>query len=60
MTTVYCPVKDGQIDGGDCLVVCDIADRLIKASAAPEGIQWSEEQRQKCLRCQYHADLSEE
>ena len=60
MKTVHCPIKDAQVDGGDCLVICDVADRMIKPSVLPEGIVWNEEQRQKCLSCPYHADLDSE
>lgn len=57
MKTVYCPVKMAQIDGGDCLIVCDVADNMVKSTVLPEGIKWNEEQRQKCLSCQYHNDV---
>ncbi len=56
MKTVYCPVKKGQINGGDCIVICDVADYMIKPSVLPEKIEWNEEQRQKCLQCKWHAD----
>ena len=55
MKTVHCPVKGDEINGTDCLIVCDVADRMVK----PEGIKWDEEQRQKCLACKYHADIEE-
>ena len=56
---VYCPVKEGQIDGGDCLIVCDVADRCIKPTVLPTDIKWNEEQREKCINCQYHNDIEE-
>ena len=59
MKTVYCPVKDNQIDGGDCLIICDVADRLIKPSVLPKGIEWNEKQCEKCKNCQYHNDVDE-
>ncbi len=57
MKTVYCPVKGGQITGGDCLIICDVADRFIKPSVLPEGIEWNEEQCERCKNCQYHNDV---
>ena len=54
--TVYCPVKQGQINGIDCLVICDVANRMFKPTVIPEGIQWNEEQRQICKQCKYHDD----
>lgn len=57
MKTVYCPVKAAQVNGTDCMVICDVADRLLNPSALPGGIAWSEEQREWCLKCPYHADL---
>lgn len=57
MKTVYCPVKAAQVNGTDCMVFCDVADRLLNPSVLPDGIDWSEEQRERCLKCPYHADL---
>ena len=57
METVYCPVKDDRIDGGDCLIACDAADNTVKHTVLPECIKWSEEQRQKCLNCKYHYEV---
>ena len=54
--TVYCPVKDGEVDGGDCIIICDVADRLILPTVLPEGIVWDEQQREKCKACPYHDD----
>ncbi len=59
MKTVHCPVKGDEINGTDCLIVCDVADRMVKPTCLPEGIKWDEEQRQKCLACKYHADIEE-
>ena len=59
MKTVQCPVKGDQINGDDCLLICDVADRLIKPTALPEGIKWDEQQRIRCKACKYHADIEE-
>ncbi len=59
MKTVHCPVKDDEINGTDCLIICDVADRMFKSTCLPKGIEWNEEQRQKCLMCKYHADIEE-
>lgn len=53
MDTVFCPVANKDIDGGDCVVICDVADRLIKPTVLSEDIHWDEEQRAKCRNCQY-------
>ena len=60
MKTVYCPVKGAPINGTDCIIICDVAEKMIKPSMIPAGIEWNEEQRRKCLRCQYHDDLDED
>ena len=39
------------------MVICDVADRLLNPSVLPNGITWSEEQRERCLKCPYHTDL---
>ncbi|MCI8387035.1 MAG: hypothetical protein HFE63_01030 [Clostridiales bacterium] len=57
MKTVYCPVIDDQINGSDCILIVDVAEHLIKPSALSDRVVWNEEQRQKCLKCQYHDDL---
>ena len=65
--TVYCPIKESQINGSDCFTICAVADHEVKPvilyDGAPDNsvlhpsIEWNEEQRQKCLNCKWHADL---
>ncbi len=57
MKTVFCPVVDKDINGTDCLIICDVADNLLKPTVLPEGVVWSEEQRTKCKLCKYPADI---
>ncbi len=54
MKTVYCPVKKGRINGTDCMIVCDVADDMVKETVLPEGIIWNENQQKECLNCKYH------
>lgn len=58
MNTVFCPVMEKEIDGTNCLIICDVADKFIKPTVLPEGIKWSEEQRAKCKGGIYHSDIS--
>ncbi len=58
MKTVFCPVMGKAVNGTDCLIICDVADKLINPRVLPEGVEWSEEQRKKCKECQYHADIT--
>lgn len=61
MKTVYCPIKENQIIGDDCYLLCAIADEEVSPRVLPDGVgYWNEEQRQKCLKCKYHADLNED
>ena len=57
MNTVFCHVKNDQIDGNDCYIICEVADNMLKEKFLPQGIKWNEEQKQKCLNCPYHADI---
>ena len=58
MKTVYCPVLDRQVDGTTCLEIVLVADHEAKPAILPKDVkQWGEKQRQKCLNCQYHADV---
>lgn len=57
MKTIYCPVKDGQVDGTTCLDIVLVADKEAKPSILPCGLKWDEEQRKKCLTCKYHTDV---
>ena len=64
LNTVFCPVLNGQINGDDCLEICEVADRMIKPfvlydtpAVLPEGVLWNEILRRKCLTCPYHNDL---
>ena len=59
MKTVYRPVKGEQINGDDCLLICDVADKMVKPNVLPEGIEWNENQRSVCKSCKHHADLDE-
>lgn len=60
MKTVYCPIKEDQITGDDCYLLCAIADEEVSDRVLPEGVEhWDEEKRQICLKCKYHADLAE-
>lgn len=70
MNTVFCPVKNAQINGTDCYLMCDVADNVVNArvlydgapndSILPLSIKWNEEQRQKCQSCKWHADVGDE
>lgn len=57
MDKVYCPVKQDDIDGGEYLVICDVADRMIKPTVLPEGIDWNKEKQNLCLKCKFHDDI---
>lgn len=57
MNTVFCPVREEQVDGTTCLEICLVADNMVQERTLPEGITWNEEQRQKCLNCKWHADI---
>lgn len=52
---VLCPVAEYPIDGGDCVIICDVADRILKPAVLPEDIKWSEEKRKICKDCKYHS-----
>ena len=54
---VFCSVKQDYINGIDCLLICDVADRMLKPTVLPEGVNWSESHRKVCVNCQYHNDL---
>ncbi len=59
MTTVYCPVIQGQIDGDGCLEISLVSENQISERVFEDNedkIVWNEEQRQKCLNCKWHAD----
>lgn len=51
-------MKKDQINGTDCLITCDVADRMVKPTVLPKEIgEWNEEKRLICKNCKYHADL---
>lgn len=57
MKTVYCPVKNDNINGADCYIICDVADGYVKSALLPDGIEWNDEQCLKCKSCKYHNDV---
>lgn len=52
--TVFCPVINGEINGGDCMIICDVADRMVKPTVLWDDVTWNEEQRERCLSCKWH------
>lgn len=56
MKTVYCPVKNEEIEGSECIIISDVAHRMLKASALSAKIEWNENQRQCCLACKWNYD----
>ena len=50
MNTVFCPVTGGQVDGTTCLEIVLVADHEAKPSILPNGITWSEEQRERFVQ----------
>lgn len=58
MNTVFCPVLNAQIDGTTCLEIVLVADGEMNKRILPDGLEWNEEQCQKCLNCKWHADLT--
>lgn len=57
MKTVYCPVMGREVDGTTCLEIVLVADREMKQSILPDGLDWDESKRAACLACQYHDDI---
>lgn len=57
MNTVFCPVMNKKVDGTTCLEIVLVADHEAKPSILPQGLEWNDQQREKCLKCPYHADL---
>jgi len=55
--TVFCPIKQGQVNGTDCILICDVADKMVKPNLLPEGMEWNETKRKMCQECQYHNDI---
>lgn len=46
-----------KVDGTTCLEIVLVADHEAKPSILPQGLEWNDQQREKCLKCLYHADL---
>lgn len=64
METVYCPVANRQVNGTMCLEIVNVADgmineRIFEDYSDDEKVIWNEAQRQKCLNCQWHADVED-
>ena len=59
MKTVYCPVIKSRINGTDCNVICDVADKMLKPRVLPKGIVWDYEAENICLNCKYHYCVEE-
>ena len=38
------------------MIISDVADRIIKPNVLWDEVNWNEEQRSRCLACQWHHD----
>lgn len=56
MKTVQCPVTGKQIDGDSCYRIVLVVDREAKPAILPPDVNLTDEARQACLKCRYHAD----
>ena len=54
MAMEYCPVAEKYIDGGDCIIICDVAEEVLEPDKLPAGIEWNEKKCEKCKNCKYH------
>jgi hypothetical protein len=52
-----CPIKNEEISGDECLLICDVVDGFIKLSALPENMAWDEDKSKICKGCPYHFDV---
>lgn len=50
---VYCPIYNREINGTECIVLCDVSDKMIKPDVLPDEITWKED-RETCKQCKYH------
>lgn len=59
---VYCPVMEDRVDGTVCLEICEVADHNISERIFEDFSHppvWNAGQREKCLRCKWHADVED-
>lgn len=55
--TIICPALGRNVTSAECVVICDVAARLLKPRVLDElepPIQWNDERANKCRLCEWH------
>lgn len=54
MSVLYCDLIDECIDGGDCIIVCDVVDDFFKETVLEEKFKRKRNYKEICKNCKYH------
>lgn len=54
MTNIECPLIDGMIEIGDCVVCSDVARGVLKETLVPGELKKKDNWRNVCLKCKYN------
>lgn len=54
--TCFCPVLNKQIDGLDCFDASLVFEEASPLSELPEGMDFTDTNQEKCLKCPYHPE----
>lgn len=55
--TAFCPSVGRNVTSTECVVICDVTDRLLKPRVLDDfepPIQWNDERAEKCRLCEWH------
>ncbi|WP_288683014.1 hypothetical protein [uncultured Eubacterium sp.] len=51
---IKCPVVDGMIEVGDCVIYSDVSSGMLKENCVPEYFKENKDWRDICKKCKYH------
>lgn len=52
---ISCPLINGELDVGDCVVYSDVASGMLKENCIPDVLRAKENWREICQKCKYHS-----
>lgn len=50
----HCDLIDSDISGSDCIIVCDVADDMLKETAIDSKFKVKEDFKEICKNCKFH------
>lgn len=50
----HCDLIDSEINGNDCIIVCDVTDDMLKENVIDGKFTVKKDYKEICKKCKYH------